>query len=1309
MRGVWAKTAIITLLYFLSSVIVLNVFDEPSLSAAIWPAAGIGMGAVVLWGKQAIPGILLGEILLRLYLSGHQWLNPATPSFWIELILLGIALFRSVFAAWLATRFVKFPDPLIRYKNVFLFFLSGGVVATAFSTVLYVLLRYFTNNLPPDSLPKNFFLWWIGDAVGVLLFASLMLLFFARPRRIWRPRVVPVAIPIALVLGLMVVLLQVVRSQEENRIVDTLKIKTTFLARALEQKLNWNSELLYLFKSHFPGSNHQIPNAKAFTRFTHRAMSLIPALKELMWIPVASGDQLVPGKTPVFAGLASHQASVLSSSDDSLKLIKQALDMGSGKKQKGILAKRAMSVPGFPHVYLSVLPIYQHDQDHAVGQLLSIFDLKALAEEAIGMVGLSDVSILVTDKGTGELLYQRTPAFDDSQLSNMRVIKPLKTDFESPWEVKLIPHVNYFKKNFSWSAWGILAGGLIFASVLGIGLLGSTGRTFLTEEEVKKRTQELDEANKALALSRDKYESLVQTQPVILWRVDVKQDKFIFVSNEAQRVLGYDIQDWFSVPRFWMTITHEDDRFECEKIIAEGIAHKTQFTMEHRVYDRFGDVRWIRNVIRVIREHGVPVELVGLMIDITQEKEAQKQLEISEQRFRTLFDYAYEAIVIIDLESRVFVEANEKAMKLYGMSMDDLGTKGPLHFSPPLQPDGQPSRVLAEKYMISVKEKGHVQFEWLHLNAHGEEILCEVNLVDMPSAGKNLIRGSVFDITKRRQFEERLRIAATTFQTHDAIIITDTRGKTLQVNQAFCQMTGYSEQEAVGTRALNLLLPEEKSSDTASILEKIQTQGRFEGEVWCQKKNGARFLAWHTVTGVEDEHGQVTHYVSVFSDVTEKKAAENKIRKLAYTDTLTGLPNRQYFQEKLERLCTGRKQASPYAAIIYIDLDRFKVLNDSKGHHFGDRFLQEAGRRIRKALGSQDIAARLAGDEFVVLTHSFELERSARAYARHLADIIREQLNEPFMIQGYEHHSSASLGVRVFNFFEETPQVILQQADAAMYRSKQARNRITFFEKEMIRDANARLHIEDSLRKAVAANNLELHYQPIVDRDRNVVSMEALARWKIASDRYINPEVFIPLAEEMGLIDKVSGWVLNEACAQMRLWQDGRQPVQSIAINVSSKQFHNPGFCEEVQVLLESHGLLPEHLTVEITEGTAIDDLETALAQMNRLKLLGVQLAMDDFGTGYSSLAYLRQMPLNQLKIDKSFVRDAMDDKSARVIIETIIDMGRHLDLEVVAEGVETAEQFEFLRNTGCTLFQGYFFQRPVSPHHVFSDKQASA
>lgn len=214
--------------------------------------------------------------------------------------------------------------------------------------------------------------------------------------------------------------------------------------------------------------------------------------------------------------------------------------------------------------------------------------------------------------------------------------------------------------------------------------------------------------------------------------------------------------------------------------------------------------------------------------------------------------------------------------------------------------------------------------------------------------------------------------------------------------------------------------------------------------------------------------------------------------------------------------------------------------------------------------------------------------------------------------------------------------------------------------------------------------------------------MEALARWKIASGHFINPEVFIPLAEEMGIIDKVGEWVLNEACAQMRAWLDEGKSICSIAINVSSKQFHNPGFGEEIQLALDKYGLEPENLTVEITEGTAIDDLETALAQMNRLKLLGVQLAMDDFGTGYSSLAYLRQMPLNQLKIDKSFVRDAMKDKSARVIIETIIDMGRHLDLEVVAEGVENADQFAFLRSTGCTRFQGYLFYRPAKPEHLF-------
>jgi diguanylate cyclase (GGDEF)-like protein/PAS domain S-box-containing protein len=1306
MKGKLTITALIAALYFLSSVAVLNIFAEPSLSAAIWPAAGIGVGAVLLWGRAALPGIILGEVLNRFYLSGTDWLTHFRDGYWVEILLVLIAVFRAFFSAWLASRVVKFPDPLIRYRNVFLFFLTAGVVATVFSTVFYILLRYATGNLPPGSMLQNFFLWWTGDAVGILLFTPIMLLLFARPRRIWKPRLAPVAIPIVVVLLLMVVLLQVVRNQEESRIVDLLKIKTTFLARALEQKLNWHSELLYLFKSHFPDNGHRPMNQEAFARFAQRAMKRFPQMKEVIWVPAADDTEFDPGATPVFTGLGAHHVSSFAASGMSAQTIQAALRTGSDEKHTDVYARKVMPVPGMATAYLSMLPVYRHSDTKPVGQLLSVFDLSSIVEAVTNEIGLDDVSVMVTDNGQDQILYKSKALYDDSEMAGMSVSVPLKTGFESPWQLKLVPHLNYFKNNFSWSAWGILSGGLAFASFLGIGLLGSTGRTFLTEEEVRKRTRELDAANKALALSRDKYESLVQTQPVILWRVDIKKDQFIFVSNEAQRVLGYDLQDWFTVPHFWKAITHEDDRFECEKIIAEGIAHKTQFTMEHRVFDRFGDVHWIRNVIRVIRENGKPVELVGLMIDITSEKMAQDKLQISEQRFRTLFDFAYEAIVIIDLDSKVFIEANEKALKLYGMRTDDLGKKGPLHFSPPLQPNGKPSRELAEHYMGSVKQKGHVQFEWLHIDAEGREFLCEVNLVDMPSKERNLIRGSVFDITHRREHEEKLRIAATTFETHDAIIIADREGKTLQVNRAFCQMTGYSEEEAVGASAFRLL-PDSAQENKKKILQALQSTGRYEGEIWCRKKNGQRFLAWHTITGVRDDSGKVTHFVSVFSDVTAKKAAENKIRKLAYTDPLTGLPNRQYFHERLERLFQKPNKDHPYAGLIYIDLDRFKVLNDSKGHHFGDRFLHEVGQRIRKALGSQDISARLAGDEFVVLTQFFELERSAQAYARHLAGIIREKLSEPYVIEGYEHHSSASLGVRVFNLEEDNPQIVLQQADAAMYRSKQGRNRITFFEEEMIQDANTRLHIEDSLRKAVAENNLELYFQPIVNRDRQVVSMEALARWKIANDHFINPEVFIPLAEEIGIIDKVGEWVLNEACAQMRAWLDDGRGIHSIAINVSSKQFHNPGFGEEIQQALDKYQLEPEHLTVEITEGTAIDDLDTALAQMNRLKLLGVQLAMDDFGTGYSSLAYLRQMPLNQLKIDKSFVRDAMTDKSARVIIETIIDMGRHLDLEVVAEGVETVEQFEFLRNTGCSLFQGYLFYRPAKPEHLFQSVSA--
>ncbi len=1299
------RTGVIALLYFFTSVLVSNVLTEPLLSAAIWPAAGIGVGAVLLWKKQAIPGIVLGETLNRFYLAGTDWLLQPDQSSLAQIALILLALFRAFFSAWLASRVVKFPDPLIRFDRVFKFFLSAGVVATLPSTMLYIALRYTSGSVSADSWGRSFVTWWISDAVGILLFAPVMLLLFARPRRIWRPRLLPVAIPIVFSLCLLAILLYVVRQQEEERMTDLLQIKASFLTRTLEQKLNWHRELRNLFKRHFADNGYKPADQEDFSDFARLVRGYFPQVQELIW--VAPGEMDILDKVTIYAGAKAHHGPNAMTAESSMDIIEKALQLGTaGNKNDAASSDRyIMPVAGMDGYYISALDI--HQQEKLTGRLLVVFNLGNLVTESIKEIGLWDVSVFIRESKSAKVLYRNDDTPDEATLLDLRVKTSLDADFDSPWQVTLAPYMSYFKNNFSWSAWGILSAGLAFSSLLGIGLLGTTGRTFLTEEEVKKRTRELDAANKELAMSRDKYESLVQTQPVILWRVDIKQDKFIFVSNEAQRVLGYDLQDWFTVPGFWTAITHEEDRFECKKIIAEGITHKTQFTMEHRVYDRYGEIRWIRNVIRVIREHDKPIELVGLMIDITKEKQAQTKLAISEQRFRTLFDFAYEAIVIIDLDSKVFIEANEKALALYGMKLEDLGKKGPLHFSPPLQPGGKPSRELAEYYIHSVKTQGHVQFEWLHVNAAGEEILCEVNLVDMPSAGHNLIRGSVFDITKRREHEEKLRIAATAFETHDAIIIASRRGKAIQVNRAFCQMTGYAEKEAMGASVFRLLGQKRRGQKKQEIIQALKRNGRFEGEVWCRKKNGQRFLAWHTVTGVRDANGEITHFVSVFSDVTEKKAAENKIRRLAYTDPLTGVPNRQFFHEKLEQIFRDARLDQPFAAIVYIDLDRFKVLNDSKGHYFGDEFLKEVGRRIRSALGSQDFCARLAGDEFVVITHFFEVERSASAYAKHLAGIIREKLSRPYKIDGYKYHSSASLGVRVFNLATDNPRVVLQQADAAMYRSKRNRNHVTFFEKEMIQDANTRLHVEDSLRKAVAKNNLTLYFQPIVNRDQTVVSMEALARWQISSERFINPEVFIPLAEELGIIDQVGKWVLNEACAQMRLWQEEERGIGSVAINVSSKQFHNPNFCEEIQQALTAYGLEPHQLTVEITEGTAIDDLETALEQMGRLKLLGVHLAMDDFGTGYSSLAYLRQMPLNQLKIDKSFVRDALTDKSARVIIETIIDMGRHLDLEIVAEGVESLEQFEFLQKAGCSLFQGYLFYRPALPEQLDSMEHA--
>jgi diguanylate cyclase (GGDEF)-like protein/PAS domain S-box-containing protein len=547
--------------------------------------------------------------------------------------------------------------------------------------------------------------------------------------------------------------------------------------------------------------------------------------------------------------------------------------------------------------------------------------------------------------------------------------------------------------------------------------------------------------------------------------------------------------------------------------------------------------------------------------------------------------------------------------------------------------------------------------------------------------------------------EAALRIAAIAFETEEGMMVTDENGIIIRVNQAFTRLTGYSAEEAIGRNPSMLKSDRQDAAFFDRMWASLHRDKNWQGEIWNQRKNGEIYPEWLNITAVTGKDDRVTNYVGTFIDFTERKQAENEIHHLAYYDTLSQLPNRRLLLDRLRQaVATGARNRSG-GALLFIDLDNFKTLNDTKGHGIGDLLLIEAARRLLACVREGDTVARFGGDEFVLLLEGLSEEPAVAAVqARGVGEKVLDVLSRPYILEGNEFHSSSSMGITLFINYRQELDELLKQADTAMYEAKKSgRNTLRFFDPAMQEELEVRAQLEGGLREALRKQQFRLYYQMQVDHGGRIIGAEVLLRWIHPERGLVSPLQFIPLAEETGLIIPIGQWVLEQACLQLKTWEaDPHTRELQLAVNVSERQFRQQDFVEQVQGILDRTGIDPSRLKLELTESIVLDDVADTIAKMQALRQLGVSFSMDDFGTGYSSLAYLTQLPLNQLKIDKSFVQHIGSKASDATIIQTIIGMAENLGMEVIAEGVETEEQRDFLEANGCMLYQGYLFGKPV-------------
>ena len=809
-------------------------------------------------------------------------------------------------------------------------------------------------------------------------------------------------------------------------------------------------------------------------------------------------------------------------------------------------------------------------------------------------------------------------------------------------------------------------------------------------EKLKKTAAELQDKERQL---RNLSDSLPDSF-LFQYAYENSKPKFKYVSSGIKNLIGHEAEQVMHDATLLMgkiDPIQRDAYFDAEMVSLRDLSN---FSMDLHVQNVNGEWLWLHVTSKPRQSRDEQIVWDGIATDITN----RHLLETEINRLAQAVEQNPIGILISDTNG-VVEYMNEACTRISGYQFADTYEK-------PLTPRQIISSELSDIEYQAIHAKLHSGKTWggemLNRRKNGKPYWEQITVAPIFDNQRNVTKYLYLrqDISERKSSDEKLKLAAGVFtNAHEGILITDLDGTILDVNDTFCRITGFSHDEVIGKNPKILSSGRQNKDFYNAMWASLIEKGQWNGELWNRRKNGELIAESLTISAVNDELGNHKNYVALFSDITQRKVDEEKIFNLGFYDALTGLPNRRMLMDRLHTALISSSRTDNFGAILFLDMDRFKTLNDTLGHDFGDLLLIEVAQRTKSCVREDDTVARLGGDEFVVLLKEIDAQAEvASQKAAIIAEKIRAALTLPYQLNNVEQYSSPSIGVCLYRGTEESVDSLLKYADMAMYQVKESgRNSVRFFDPAMQLAMEKRATLEADLRRAVSENQLHLYYQVQVDNENRPIGAEALLRWVHPTLGMVSPVQFIPIAEASSLILDIGAWVMDKACLQLSLWaKEEHTRHLKLAVNVSAQQFKQRDFVENVLSILHANHVEPGKLKLELTETVVLNDVNDVVSKMHALKGIGVGLSMDDFGTGYSSLSYLKLLPLDQLKIDQSFVRDIATDINDAVMVQTMIDLAKNFRLNVIAEGVETDAQHTFLKNHGCLAYQGYLFSKPL-------------